>query len=370
MPANEDFGEKTERPTPHKLSEARKRGQVAKSTDLSAALGLLGGLIALNILGPGILRELTRLTGTMLGGEASLTADSMVESAKTSFAAAANVLLPITLAAVAVALVANLLQVGFLATLHPLKPQLNKINPLAGFGRLFSLRNLVKLCVNVGKVVIITWVAWGTIESRLGEIASLAAMDFWSTLAASADLVFVLAIRIALVLLVLAILDYTYNRYQHEQDLKMSKQELREELKRMEGDPMLRARRRNVARQLAMQRIAAEVPRADVIVTNPTHVAVALKYDPGNMGAPRVVAKGADLMAEQIRKLAVEHKVPIVRRAPLARALFAACEIGDEIPAKFYKAVAEVLAYVYELAGRGRRHATPRARSAAAPSMN
>lgn len=369
MPANEDFGEKTERPTPHKLAEARKRGQVARSADLSAALGLLGGLLALNLLGPGILRRLSELTGQMLGGQAGLTPDTMVSSAKTSFAAAANVLLPLTLAIVAIALVANLLQVGFIASLHPLKPNFNKVNPIAGFGRLFSLRNLVKLGVNVGKVALIGWVSYATIQARLGSITDLVTMDFWTGVGAAADITFVLAIRIALILLVLAILDYAYNRYQHEQDLKMSKQELREELKRMEGDPLLRARRRNVARQLAMQRIATEVPRADVIVTNPTHVAVALRYEPGEMGAPRVVAKGADLMADQIRKLAIQHGVPIVRRAPLARALFAACEVGDEVPSKFYKAVAEVLAYVYELAGRGHRRQT-RVAGAAVPSMN
>ncbi|MCG3180656.1 MAG: Flagellar biosynthetic protein FlhB [Phycisphaerae bacterium] len=367
MADHEEMGEKTERPTPHKLQEARESGQVAKSTDLTAALALLGALVTLNLLGPSILRQLAGLTGRMLGGDGSLRPESMLASARASFSTAANVVLPLVLAAAAAAFLANLVQVGFIATWRPVMPDFNKINPIAGLGRLFSSRNLVKMLVNIGKIVLIAWVCWATISARMEEITGLMSLDFWGSVGASAELVYVLAIRVSLVLLVLAILDFAFQRYQHEKQLMMSRHELREELKRMEGDPTLRARRRNVARQLAMQRIAAEVPRADVIVTNPTHVAVALKYDPQAMGAPRVVAKGADLMAEQIRKIAIQNRVPIVRRAPLARALFAACDIGDQVPVKFYKAVAEVLAYVYELAGRGRRKSRV---LAATPSVN
>lgn len=361
--ADEELGEKTEQPTPQRRQESRRMGQVAKSSDLTAALCLLGGVLTLNLLGPRILHDLVGLTSRMLGpGEQSLRPDAMVASARVGFGTAANVLLPLVLAVAATAMVANILQVGFLASWHPVKPDFNKINPLAGLGRLFSRRNLVKMLVNIAKVALIGWVAWAIIRGRMDQIVGLVQQDFWTALGGAAELTFVLAIRLSLVLLVLALLDYGYTRFQHEQDMKMTRQEIREELRRMEGDPQLRARRLRVARQLAMQRMAAEVPKADVIVTNPTHVAVALKYDAATMTAPRVVAKGADLMAEQIRRLAIEHKVPIVRRAPLARALFAACEIGHEVPGKFYKAVAEVLAYVYELAGRGIRRPTPGAR--------
>ncbi|MDD4890293.1 MAG: flagellar biosynthesis protein FlhB [Phycisphaerae bacterium] len=374
--AEEEIGEKTEQPTQQRRQESRKQGQVAKSSDLTAALCLLGGVLTLNLLGPRILRELIGLTGNMLGpAGASLRPDSMIASARVGFGTAANVLLPLVLAVAATAMAANIVQVGFIASWHPVAPDFNKINPLAGFGRLFSRRNLVKLLVNVGKVVLVGWVAWAIIAGRLDQIVGLMHHDFWTGLAGAAELTFVLAIRLSLVLLVLALLDYGYTRFQHEQDLKMTRQEIREELRRMEGDPLLRARRLRVARQLAMQRMATEVPRADVIVTNPTHVAVALKYESGSMSAPKVIAKGADLMAEQIRRLAIEHHIPIVRRAPLARALYAACEVGQEIPGKFYKAVAEVLAYVYELAGKGvRRPQTQQTqagmRNAGAVSMN
>ena len=312
--------------------------------------------------------------------ENGLRADSMVVSAQVGFGTAANMLLPLALAIAAIALVANIVQVGFIASWHPVMPDFNKVNPLAGLGRLFSRRNLVRLLVNVGKVALIGWVAWATIAGKLDEMVALAGADFWSGVAGASDMIFTLALRLSLVLLVLALLDYGFTRFQHEQDLRMTRQEVREELRRMEGDPLLRSRRLRVARQLAMQRMAAEVPKADVIVSNPTHIAVALRYDSATMAAPKVIAKGADLMAEQIRKLAIEHRIPIVQRAPLARALYAACEVGHEVPGKFYKAVAEVLAYVYELAGKGRRKSpspspspgtrAPAGRSPAAVSMN
>lgn len=368
MPEYEDFGERTERPTPHRRSESRRKGQVAKSPDLTAALGLLGALVAINLMGPRIFRELAGLMGRLLGEPTSLSADSMLAAARIGFVTAGKVLLPIAAAVAATAVVANLVQVGFIASWHPVAPDLNKINPIAGLGRLFSRRNLVRLLVNVGKVGLVAWVAWALIANRMDRMIVLPQLDFLAALTVAGEMVFTVSIRLALVLLVLALLDYAYNRYQHEQQLRMTKQEIREELRRMEGDPLLRARRLRVARQLAMQRIAAEVPKADVIVTNPTHVAVALRYDAKAMAAPTVIAKGADLMAEHIRKLAIEHNVPIVRRPPLARAIYAACEVGQEVPSKFYKAVAEVLAYVYELAGRGRRKAAVAANMAA--SMN
>jgi flagellar biosynthetic protein FlhB len=169
---------------------------------------------------------------------------------------------------------------------------------------------------------------------------------------AACELVYALAIKLAALLIVLAIIDYAFQRWKHEQDLKMSKQEVKEEMKRMEGDPLVKQRRARVARQLAMQRVAAAVPKADVVVTNPTHFAVALQYDTKSMRAPKVVAKGADFMAMRIRQIAAVHGIPIIERKPLARALYAGVEIGQEIPPEHYAAVAEILAYVYRLAGR------------------
>jgi flagellar biosynthetic protein FlhB len=370
--AEEQFSEKSEQATPHRRLESRQKGQVARSSDLTAALCLLGAVITLNLLGPQIMHDLAELTGQMLSPTANnVRPDSMIVSARVGFGTAVNLLLPVLLAVAAVAMVANVVQVGFIASWHPVTPDLEKINPLAGFGRLFARRNLVRLVVSIAKLTLVTWVSWAIIAGRMDQIVGLIATDFWTGVAGAAELTFTLAIRLSLVLLVLALLDYGYARFQHEQDMKMTRQEVREELRRMEGDPMLRARRLRVARQLAMQRMAAEVPKADVIIANPTHVAIALRYDRSTMSAPRVVAKGADLMAQRIRELAVEHRVPIVRRAPLARALFASCEIGQEVPDQFYKAVAEVLAYVYELAGKGRRRPVETVASArAAASLN
>jgi flagellar biosynthesis protein FlhB len=195
-------------------------------------------------------------------------------------------------------------------------------------------------------------VALAIIYGDIRSILHLGELEMAPAFAASCELVYALGLKLAVILLVLAIIDYAFQRWKREADLKMSKQELKEELKRMDGDPLVKQRRARVARQLAMQRIAAAVPKADVIVTNPTHFAVALQYESGDMRAPKVVAKGADYMAMRIRQLAAVHGVPIVERKALARALYAGVEVGQEIPPEHYTAVAEILAYVYRLGER------------------
>ena len=352
--ALDDAGEKTEAPTPRRRQEARERGQVAKSHDLTAAAALLGAMLILNFAAPGILRELVELTRAMLGYEAAdgLSADSMPAWGHLAFQAFVKSALPVCLAMTAVALIVTLAQVGLLFTFHPIKPDLQKIDPIAGFTRIFSMQAMVILLMGVFKIALIAAVAFLTIKGRLIQIVNMTDLSFWEIVGLSGELMFILGIRLAAVLLVLAILDYAYQRHRHEQNLRMTKQELKEELRRLEGDPLIRERRRRVARQLALQRMQAAVPKADVVITNPTHVAVALRYDAETMAAPKVVAKGAELLAHQIRKLAVQHGVPIVERAPLARALYKSVEVGQEIPPAFYKAVAEVLAYVYELSGK------------------
>ncbi|MFC1783956.1 flagellar biosynthesis protein FlhB, partial [Planctomycetota bacterium] len=198
-----------------------------------------------------------------------------------------------------------------------------------------------------------------TIKGFIPQLVGLSGLSFSEVVGRAANLVFILGLRIAVVLVILALFDYAYQRWQHQQDLRMTKEEIKEELKRMEGDPIMRQRRRGVARQLAMQRMSQAVPKADVVITNPTELAVALKYDHDEMPAPKVVAKGAGYIAQRIRDLANEHGVPIVERKPLAQTLYKACDVGDYVPPELYKAVAEVLAYIFELAGKGyRRKAT------------
>jgi len=350
MPGD-DQGEKTEAPTARRRQEARERGQVARSMDLSSAVILLAALVALNFLGGGMFTRLGAMMGKLLAIPAGTAWDvaGMGETVRTCLVGIAMVLLPLLVTIMLAGLLGNLMQVGFIFSAEPLKPDLGKLNPIAGAKRMFSKKALVRLVMSLGKVAIVAGIAYATIRSRLGAIAGAARLGYREIVALGGELVFLLGIRVGVVLLALSILDFLYQRWQHGQDLKMSRQELKEDLKRMEGDPQIRARRQRVARQLAMQRMSMEVPRSTVVVTNPTHLSVALRYVEG-MNAPRVVAKGAGFMAMRIRQIAAAAGVPIVERKPLARALFKGCEVGDEVPVNLYKAVAEILAYVYELA--------------------
>ncbi|MCP4707529.1 MAG: flagellar biosynthesis protein FlhB [Planctomycetes bacterium] len=356
-----DTGEKTEAPTPRRMQEAREKGQVARSMDLSAAFGLLAGLLLLNFYGENI------LTGFMSLTEKSLTLNETPINGwialdiawRTMLSHATKILLPFLLGLMVVALVGNLAQVGFMFSGQSLTPSLDKISPIKGLGRLFSKRTAMRLFMSFVKVIIISIVAYISIKGFIPELLGLSQVSYTEVVGHAAHLVFQLGLRIALVLVILAIFDYAYQRWQHLQDLRMTKEELKEELKRMEGDPIMRQRRRNVARQLAQQRMSQAVPQADVVITNPTELAIALKYDHKEMPAPKVVAMGAGFMAQRIRDLANESGIPIIERKPLAQALYKACDVGDFVPPEFYKAVAEVLAYIFELAGKGyRRKAT------------
>lgn len=349
--AADDQGEKTEAPTQRRRDEARQRGQVARSVDLSSAAILLAALVALNFLGSRIFAELAAVMTRLLDGRSGPAWDvgSVRQVAGACLTSVATILLPLLLAMMLAGVLGNLFQVGIVFTAEPLKPELNKISPLAGLKRLFSKRSLVRLLMSLGKVGVIGVVSYLTIAGRFDQIITATGLGFQQVAAVGAELVFTLCIRVGVVLLALALLDYLFQRWQHEQDLMMSREELKEDLKRMEGDPQIRARRQRVARQLAMQRMSLEVPRATVVVTNPTHLAVALLYRDG-MNAPKVTAKGGDFMAVRIRQIAAAAGVPIVERKPLAQALYKTCKVGDEIPVNLYKTVAEVLAYVYELA--------------------
>ena len=350
MPA-EDQGERTEAPTERRRQESRQQGQVARSTDLSSAMILLGALGALHLLGTRIFAELAGIMHRLLDGSDAPAWDLATAgvTVKGCLWGLGMILAPLLLTVMLLSVLSNLLQVGMHVTAEPLSLDLNKINPLAGLRRMLSRRSLVRLAMSLGKIAVVAAVAAVTIAGRLDAILAASALGYQRIISTAAQLVYALGMRVGVVLLVLALLDYLYQRWQHEQDLRMTRQELREDLKRMEGDPQIRARRQRIARQLAMQRMSREVPKATVVVTNPTHVAVALLYREG-MNAPKVVAKGADLMAVRIRQIAAAAAVPIIERRPLAQALYKACRVGDEVPVNLYQAIAEVLAYVYELA--------------------
>ncbi len=347
----DDQGERSEAPTQHRRDEARQRGQVAHSQDLTSAAILLGALVALQFLGRHMFARLANVMGQLLSPTDGPAWDLHAAGQTLAITAwsVGAILVPLMLTVMLLGVLGNLVQVGWVLTAEPLKPTFNKISPLAGLGRMFSKRSLVRLTMSLGKVGIIGVISWVTVEKDLPMILSSAGMDDLQVVALAGDLTLTLGLRVGAVLLALALLDLLYQRWQHDQDLHMTRQELKEDLKRMEGDPHIRARRQRVARQLAMQRMSQEVPRATVVVTNPTHLAVALLYREG-MNAPKVVAKGADHMAIRIRQIGAAHGVPIVERKPLAQALYKGCKVGDEVPTALYKAVAEVLAYVYELA--------------------
>lgn len=349
----EDMGEKTEQPSGRRLSEARERGQIAKSTDLSAAIDLIGATILLALLGGMIVESMGSLLRRVLeDGPGAIAPGATPHVLKLCMVNGAWALGPALLAIAGVSLMGQVMQTGLLWTTQPLAPKFNKLNPVNGVGKLLNRRNLVKTIVNTLKLAVVGWVAWIYILGAVPELINLPALGVAPGLYAIALLAARMLVWLLTLLLVIGLCDWLYQRWQHRQDLRMTKQEVKDEHKNMEGDPALRGRRLRMMREIAMQRINHAVPTADVVIANPTHFSVAIKYDADNMRAPRVVAKGVDLMAMRIRQLATMNGVPIVERPPLARALYAGVDEGQEIAPEFYQAVAEVLAYVYRLESR------------------
>ena len=351
----ETSGEKSEDPTPRRLTEARKDGNIAKSTDLTAAVVLLGAILLFAYVGRKLVGGMIRSAEVFLtSAHASnpTRADDISEVGNFAAYMLVTSLGPILLVLFSVGVMAMVGQVGFLVTLKPITPEWGKISPLKGIKNLFSLRSSVRLIMSLGKIGLIATVAIVSIMQDMPAIVHIAELAPQASFVATAQLVYGLSLKLVAILLILAILDYAYQRHQRMKDLRMTKQDVKDEMKQMEGDPMVKQRRARVARQLAMQRVAAAVPKADVIITNPTHYAIALQYDSADMRAPKVIAKGADFMALRIRQIATTNEVPIVERPPLARALYAQVEVGQEVPHEHYAAVAEILAYVYRVSGK------------------
>ncbi len=347
--------EKTEAPTPRRRLEARQEGNVVRSQDLTAAAMLLAAIILLHYYGLRVFAGM-KLTMEVMLGSTSATNPTRVDDlgSLATFATSATLraVTPLMLCIAAVGLLATVLQVGFIVTTKPLEPSLAKLSPLKGLKNIFDMRAGFRLVMSLLKIGIVGAVAVAIVIQDMPAILMLAELDAMPMFGAACALVYALALKLAAILLILALIDWAFQKWRYEQDLRMSKQEIKEEMKRMEGDPLIKQRRARVARQLAMQRIGQAVPKADVIVTNPTHFAVALKYDAKSMKAPKVVAKGADFLAMRIRQLAIAHGVPMVERKQLAQDLYKSVEVGREVPPQLYNAVAEILAYVYRLSGR------------------
>ncbi|WP_310829081.1 flagellar biosynthesis protein FlhB [Paenibacillus pedocola] len=347
-------GDKTEKATPKKRQDARKKGQVAKSAEISGAVVLLSALLSLTMFG-GFMKErfmslfLDIFQNRMM---MEVTAENVSKMFNEYGLQILILLAPLLGITFLLALVVNFAQVGFMATGEGITPKFSKINPIKGFKNIFSMRSFVEFLKSIFKLVLIAYLVYSTLWGEKESFASLSHIDAEGVFQFVAKLTMNLGIKIGAVLFIMAVLDYIYQKYEHEKSLKMSKQEIKDEYKKMEGDPIIKGKIRERQRRMAMQRMMQEVPKADVIITNPTHFAVALKYDGSQMEAPQIIAKGQDYVALRIRELAKEHGVMTMENKPLARALFQRTEIGDVVPADLFQAVAEVLAYVYKLKGK------------------
>lgn len=365
----EDLGERTEQPTARRLSEARERGQVAKSQELSAAVDLAAGVILLVLAGGFIARSFILLMRRTYDADApgwSTDVESIWPLARAAAIDGAIVAFPLLLAAAGVAYLTQFMQVGWLLTAKPLTPKLSKLSPIAGLKRIFSKRSVVKSAVNSVKLALVIALAGAIIGNWVPKIVGLPALGAAEGMILIARMLLALAIWLAAVLLLIGLIDWLYQRWQHTQDLKMTRQQVKDERRSMEGDPQVKGRRFRMMREILSQQIQQQVPLADVVVTNPTHFAVALRYDAQGMNAPRVVAKGADYMAQRIRLVAAAAGVPIIERPPLARGLYYGVDVGREISPHYYEAVAEILAYVYRLedeTSRAQRRRSERGRT-------
>lgn len=347
-------GEKTEEATPRRRSQARDEGQVAFSAEVNTALLLLIGLIAIGVATPWLFNAAAiSVRATLLddlGRELTpATALQTVASLVAPFALPTAALLGLAFAA---GLIASVAQVGLHLSGKALIPKLERLNPLTGFGRLFGKRALARFVVNLCKLTFIVLIAWAVIRRDIPHLGYFD-LDVARRMAADSSLIWWLGIKLAAVLALVAAADFIYQRWQHGQDLMMTKQEVKEEMKQSEGDPLVKGKIRQIQRQMAQNRMMAEVPKADVVITNPTHVAVALRYDAARMAAPIVVAKGYDEVAQRIKEIARQHGITMVENVPLARALAKEVDIGKPVPTKWYQAVAEVLAMVYRLKKAG-----------------
>jgi flagellar biosynthetic protein FlhB len=354
--AEDSFQEKTEPASDRKREEARRKGKVARSVELNSALVLLFGLMILYTGGTTLAAGMAEIARTAFIRSGSLTvnAENVHALVGGGVVRLGMLMAPVIFGIMVVGLASSYMQVGFVYSPEVLRPTFDKLNPLQGIRKiLISRRSAVELGKSLAKVCVVGLVAYWAIEDVIAESPTLVQSDPMAVMGYLGDAAYGLGMKAGLAFLVLAVADYFFQRYEHEHDLKMSKEEVKEETKSTEGDPAVKGRIRSIQRRIAYRRMMADVPKADVIVTNPTHLAVALKYDAEEMHAPTVVAKGADLVALKIREIATANNVPIVEDKPLAQTLFRSVEIGQEIPEKLFQAVAQLLAYIYRV-----KHAT------------
>ena len=348
------MAERTEQPTPRRRQELRGKGQVARSVELASAVSLLAGLVALRAFGPWMLEGVRDVSVRMLSQpyQTELPTNHASQLLTAMAAATTKVLLPLAAIGCLGAAAANLLQTGFVQSSKPIIPDFNRINPVEGVKRLFSMRALSELVKSLLKFALLGGVSYIYLRSRFAELIGLSMAPGLEAAGVVGGVIWGLAVRLAAIMLGIAIIDYVFQRRIFERSIMMTKEEVKEDHRRSEGDPHVKARIRRIQQQLARGRMMQDVKDATVIVTNPTSLAVALRYEPSEHVAPVVVAKGQRNTAERIVSEARLHGVPSVQNIPVARALFHTVEIGQAVPAELYQAVAEIIAFVYRLTGR------------------
>ncbi len=350
MSTNQQSGEKTEKATPKRKRDARQKGQVFKSTEIVSAFSLLAMFGALSIFGSSIIDN----TEGLMRHFFLLPADTLtVASAGSALGEAVlfflRIIAPLLITAFLCGLVFNVAQVGFIFSPKAMMPKFERISMGAGFKRIFSKRTLIELVKSSIKIVILGYVAYSEYESHMKEFSGLMGEDVSSSAAAFVDMLFAVAFKLAIAFAVFAPFDYMYQRWKYNKDLMMTKQEVKDEYKTTEGNPQTRSRISQKQRHMSRMRMMQAVQEADVVITNPTHYAVALAYKENKHKAPVVVAKGMDHLAQKIKEKAKELTIEIVENKHLAQSLYFFCDVGDEVPEDMYKAVAEILAYVYRL---------------------
>lgn len=347
-------GEKTEKATPQKRQESKRKGQVAKSAEIPSALIMIGGVMLLSFLGGWLLDQIMAIyrinfTQYINWEWTSSNVRTLFEQMTVN---AVKIMAPIMLAAVVFGILGNYVQVGSMFTTEPLKMQLNRLDPVQGAKRIFSIRALVELAKSLMKIAIIGFAAFSVLWAERDELFLLSQKTLGASLSFIGGLTIKLALIAAAILMVLAIFDYMYQKYEFEKNIRMSKQDIKDEYKKSEGDPLIKQKIKERQRSMSMNRMIQDLPNADVLITNPTHYAIAIQYDAETMEAPKVIAMGKDHLALKIKEKAKELDIVIMENKPLARALYAQVEVGDSVPEDLFLAVAEVLAYIYRLKGK------------------
>ena len=346
-----DSGEKTEDATPKKKSDSKKKGQVAKSKELSSTVTLVTVTVLMISLGSYILDNLKSMLILFLNNYITLplTENTFKTVLFVSLTKFGILVLPFVVPVMLMGIVASLMQSGFIFTGEPLKPDLKKLNPISGFKKIFSMRSVVDLIKNLAIVSTISYIAYNFVKNNYMDIMTYGGLKTEAILGVFGSLVVSIFFKISIVMLIISIIDFSYQKYKHNKELKMSMQEIKEEYKQQEGDPLIKSKIRQKQREMATSRMMQQVPDATVVITNPTHLAIAIKYEQGGEGAPTVTAIGADNVAIKIKEVASANDVPIIENKPLARLIYSELEIGSEIPTEMYQAVAEILAVVYKL---------------------